>query len=181
MEAYNLFIGSRIRLTALGEDDAPIFSSWSEDGAYLRNLDTEYAVPHNVDFYKSQIQSFSADPNIIEFGIRALENNNLIGFVSLHSIEWNNQTAALAIGIGDTNSRGKGFGCEAIKLILNYAFNELNLNRVGLDVIGNNQKAISCYQKCGFIVEGTVREAVFRDGKKYNRIYMGILREEWTK
>lgn len=175
----NLFKGSRIQLTALCEADAESFAHWSGDGEYLRNLDTDYAVPHDEVFYKEQIQSAASDSHIIEFGIRVLEEDVLIGFISLHSIEWNNGAASLAVGIGASDFRGKGLGSEAIKLVLNYAFHELNLNRVGLDVIGNNKNAVSCYEKCGFIVEGTVRQAVLRDGQAYDRIYMGVLKNEW--
>lgn len=174
-----LFKSSRIQLTSLSAADAGKYVKWGEDDEYLRNLDTDYVRPRNEDFYKSQIQSFAAAPGIIEFGIYALEEKELIGFISLFSIEWNNRLATLAVGIGDANFRGKGFGSEAIQLVLNYAFNELNLNKVVLDVISNNEGAISSYRKNGFIVEGTARESILRDGNKYDKIYMGILKREW--
>lgn len=175
-----IFKGPRIKLTSLGAKDAVNLANWSGDGEYLRNLDTEYATPHNEEFYLSQINSFANAPDIIEFGIRTSNQEKLIGFISLHSIEWNNRLASLAVGIGDSSFRGKGFGSEAIQLILNYAFNELNLNKIELDVISNNINAIACYEKNGFSIEGTAREAILRDGKKYDKIYMGILRREWN-
>lgn len=67
-----------------------------------------------------------------------------------------------------------------MRLILCYAFNELNLNRVGLDVIEYNDQAIRTYQKAGFQLEGRVRSAVLRDGISYDRIMMGILYSEWN-
>lgn len=174
-----LFLGSRVRLAALTEKDAELFSKWSEDAEYLRQLDTDIAVPRSVEYFRSEIQTTSTSPNCFEMGIRTMDHNILIGFVSLHSIEWNNGSARVAIGIGEREYRNKGYGSEVMEIILRYAFAELNLNRVGLDVISNNPRAIRCYEKAGFVVEGVIRESVVRDGQKHNRICMGILRREW--
>lgn len=87
----------------------------------------------------------------------------------------------MAIGIGNTDYRGKGYGAEAVRLILRYAFYELNLNRVGLDVIEYNEQAIRTYEKAGFQLEGRVRSAVLRDGNSYDRIMMGMLYSEWNE
>ncbi|MGQ0517411.1 GNAT family N-acetyltransferase, partial [Bacillus sp. D-CC] len=78
------------------------------------------------------------------------KRNTKYGYwTKIRSIEWNNRTGLLAIGIGDANDRGKGYGREAIHLILKYAFYELNLHRVGLDVISYNKAAIELYKKMG--------------------------------
>jgi len=176
-----LFKSSRVQLVPLEIKEAIHFARWSEDGEYLRNLDTEYAIPRNEEFFKTQIQTHAEAQDMIEMGIRVSNEGSLIGFISLHSIEWNNRSASLAVGIGESDYRERGLGSEAIQLILNYAFNELNLNRVNLDVIGNNDSAISCYTRNGFVIEGSAREAVLRDGDKYDKIYMGILKREWEK
>lgn len=175
----NLFQGSRVKLTAITEQDAEMYSSWSNDSEYLRNLDTDYARSRSSEEYRSNIQATMSDLTQIEFGIRQLDNQELIGFAALHGIEWNNRAAHLAIGIGDREYRGKGYGTEAMGLLLRYAFHELNLNRVGLDVNGNNAAAIRAYEKCGFTVEGRIREGILRDGLKIDRIYMGLLYCEW--
>ncbi len=179
MSEYNLFNGERIRLTAMAEQDAESLARWSEDAEYLRSLDTDYALPRSAEFFRESIKSTAADAKNLEFGIRLLEGDLLIGFVALHSIEWNNQAGMLAIGIGERDYRGKGYGTEAVRLLLRYAFDELNMNRVGLDVISNNKAAIRSYEKAGFVAEGATRQSVLRDGQKLNRIYMGVLREEW--
>jgi RimJ/RimL family protein N-acetyltransferase len=75
--------------------------------------------------------------------------------------------------------RGKGYGSEALKLLLQFAFLELNLHRIGLDVISYNEPAIRSYIRSGFSEEGRVREAIYREGKRYDRIYMGLLKQEW--
>jgi RimJ/RimL family protein N-acetyltransferase len=177
----SLFRGKLVRLSAPREEDAEAFSRWSEDARYLRNLDTDYARPVPAREFAERFNAQRGNAQAVEFHLRTLEEDRLIGFVAVHSIEWNNQSALLAIGIGEPDYRGKGYGGDALQLILGYAFRELNLHRLGLDVIANNQPAIRAYEKAGFRREGAMREAVLRDGRRYDRVLMGILRDEWSE
>ncbi len=180
-EKENLFRGTLVRLVAPSEDDAPILARWSEDAGYLRAMDSDYARPVSPQEFAFRLSPEQADPNRLEFHIRTLADDRLIGFVALHSVEWNNGVALLAIGIGEPRYRGRGYGTDALQLILRYAFQELNLYRVGLDVIASNERALHTYEKLGFRREGTMRGAVLRDGRRTDRIYMGILRDEWAE
>jgi RimJ/RimL family protein N-acetyltransferase len=175
----NLFCGSLLRLAAPREEDVAIIARWSEDADYIRALDTDYARPRPIQEIAGLHNPEQRDPNGLLFHLRTLEGDRLIGFVALHSIEWNNRAGLLSIGIGEVDFRGKGYGSEALRLILRYAFDELNLDRVGLDVISNNERAIRAYEKAGFRHEGAMRGAVLRDGCRHDRLLMGILREEW--
>ncbi|WP_068502295.1 GNAT family N-acetyltransferase [Paenibacillus kribbensis] len=177
MKMENLFCGERIKLAAVREEDAEVMFKWGEDAEYLRNVDTDLALPYTLKQMESE---GTPSPNEVYFRLRTLADDVLIGFVAIHGIEWNNRTGQLAIGIGDMEYRGKGYGAEAVRLILRYAFYELNLNRVGLDVIEYNNQAIRTYEKAGFQLEGRVRAAVLRDGNSYDRIMMGILYSEWS-
>ncbi len=85
----------------------------------------------------------------------------------------------MAIALGERKFWGNGYGTDAMRVMLRYAFNELNLSRVGLIVFEYNPRAIRSYEKVGFIPEGRVRGAMLRDGKRWDFLYMGILREEW--
>ena len=87
----------------------------------------------------------------------------------------------MAIGIGELKFRGKGYGSDALRLIFRYGFDELNLNRIGLNVISYNARAVRCYTRVGFQVEGSLRESVLRDGQKYDQILMSILRNEYQE
>lgn len=177
MKTYhsNLFYGSMIKLSSVKEEDAEIMVRWGEDSEYLRNVDTEIAFPKN----KEQMITGDTGANQFYFHLRKIDDDMLIGFVSLHSIEWNNRAGMLAIGIGDATNRNKGFGTEALGLILRYAFLELNLDRVGLEVIEYNKGGIKAYERVGFQQEGRKRSVVYRDGMRYDIIVMGILRPEW--
>jgi RimJ/RimL family protein N-acetyltransferase len=172
----NLFYGDKVKLSIAREDDVEIMMKWGEDAEYLRNVDTEMALPKN----KEQLASEGKPgQNEVYFRLRTIDEDELIGFVAIHSIEWNNRTGLLAIGIGDAANRSKGYGSDALKLILRYAFHELNLDRVGLEVIEYNLGGIRAYEKVGFQQEGRKRSVVYRDGKRYDIIVMGILRPEW--
>ncbi|NJJ39851.1 GNAT family N-acetyltransferase [Paenibacillus apii] len=174
----SLFSGQLVRLCSSRPEDAATLALWSEDAEYLRNLDTDFAMPASVESF---VTSNNKSTNSMEFRLRTIEDNALIGFVALFNIEWNNQCGKMAIGIGNPNFRGRGYGTDALRLILRYGFCELNLHRIGLDVISNNKNAIHAYRKVGFQVEGTMRESVLRDGQKYDRILMSLLRNEYQK
>ena len=98
----------------------------------------------------------------------------------IENIDHLNKRGTLGIFIGDVEEREKGYGTEAINLILDYGFNYLNLNNIKLDVVEFNERAIACYKKCGFKECGRRRKSEFIDGKYYDRISMDILKEEFT-
>ncbi len=174
----DLFRGQLVRLAAPRQEDAATLARWSHDAAYLRDVDTDYARPRPPEAFAPP---GTADTNAIEFRLRTLDDDRLIGFVALHSIEWNNRAGLLSLGIGEPDYRGRGYGSDALRLILHYAFDELNLERVGLDVISNNAAAIRAYERAGFRREGALRSAVLRDGQHHDRILMGMLRDEWLE
>lgn len=176
---YNSLKSHRIYLSAYREEDAEHIAQWSENDSYMRDLDTDFFRPHSQNYIENGFEEMENDSSMLEFALRTTKKDELIGFVCLHTIEWNNRSAVLAVGIGNEDYRGQGYGVEAVQLILYYAFQELNLHRVGLDVISNNERAIEIYQNIGFVEEGRMRECVWREGIKLDRIVMGILEEEW--
>ena len=181
MKKYNSLCSHRIYLSAYREEDAAKMAKWSEDDIFVRNLDADYFRPHSDKYMIEHFNELENDNTMIEFALRTTKEDSIIGFVCLHTIEWNNRSASMAVGIGKSDYRGKGYGTEAIQLMLYYAFQELNLHRVGLDVISNNESAINVYQNIGFVQEGVVRECVYREGHTFDRIFMGILKKEWMK
>ena len=115
------------------------------------------------------------------FFIVRMEDNKLIGTMGLHQIDNINRTATLGIFIGEKSGRNKGYGTEAIRLILDYGFNYLNLNNIKLDVMEFNDRAIACYKKCGFKEYGRRIKCYFLNGKYYDKIEMDILAEEFKE
>lgn len=102
-----------------------------------------------------------------------------IGGIGLHSFNEADRRARLAIGISDAAKLGKGYGSEAVRLVLEYAFEKLKLHRVDLRVIAYNARAIRSYKKCGFVVEGRERESALVEGEWYDDLIMGTLESEW--
>ncbi len=106
------------------------------------------------------------------------KTHKLIGIIGLYDVNYIGHAAHLSITIGEKKDRGKGLGTEAIKTLLKWAFDELNLHSICLYVFSFNTLAIQCYQNIGFKVIGTKRETYFTEGKYYDEILMDILRTD---
>ena len=181
MDVKNFLQGNRVRLTALKKEDVSIILQWHEDIGFLRLLDSNAAVPKSEDEILLWINECARDQNTINLGIRLLEREMLIGTIGIFNIEWSNRVGDIVVGIGNRQNWGKGYGNEALNLIIYYAFNELNFHRLGINVLSYNERAIALYERTGFQQEGVMREFGMRDGKRYDLIFYGLLRNEWLK
>ena len=178
-----LYVGKLVRLTSFEPDEAAeAFSRWSRESEFMRLQDSSMAVPWSTPWVRRWMdRDLEKDGfNSIEFAIRTLDGDRFIGSIGLADISLNNRDAYVGIGIGERSYWGKGFGTDAMQIILRYAFNELNLHRVTLNVFEYNPRAIRSYEKAGFSHEGRMRNFLNRDGRRWDLIYMGILREEWV-
>ena len=174
----DLFRGSLVRLAVFdSEKDPKEMEVWSRDSFYLRLLDAGSGGPFNVRLHVEHLEKHDQDPYI--FTIRTIEDDRLIGEIGFGGMDWAAGNAWVGIGIGVKEYWGRGYGTEAMKLILRFGFEELNLHRVSLDVFDYNKRAIRSYEKAGFKIEGRERKALRRSGERYDIVYMGILREEW--
>jgi RimJ/RimL family protein N-acetyltransferase len=178
----DLFRGRLVRLTAEEpEIIAQATSLWNRDSEYqrwIRDGGIQLWSRKQIEEWVKQDLEDQKNQRFL-FWLRTVEGNKLIGFVELF-IPWRFQGDAwLAIGLGDRKYWGKGFGTEAIQLILRYAFEELDSFRVTLGVHEHNQRARRSYEKNGFVQEGRVRGEVKRDGCRVDGIMMGILKDEW--
>lgn len=179
MITSNLLRGEKVRLTAVENRDIPTIARWWEDSEFLRNYDTSPAFPKTEDQLSRLISDNQSSATDFLFGIRLLAEDTLIGLLELSGVQWTHATAYIGIGIGDQDYRGRGFGQDAMLLGLQFAFQELNLHRVWLTVIGYNARAIALYERLGFVREGAYREHVQRDGSRYDMVVYGLLRREW--
>lgn len=180
-----LFQGELVRLIAPEPQlAAGLHTGWMRDSEFVRLLDTDPArllsVDKNKEWYEKNLVEEQKNDEIFLL-IRTLEEDRTIGLIGLDGIRWTHGDAWVGIGLGEREYWGKGFGTDAMCILLRYAFEELNLHRLSLSVFEYNPRAIRSYEKVGFIVEGSARQFLNRDGQRYDMIFMGILREEWEK
>jgi RimJ/RimL family protein N-acetyltransferase len=175
-----LLTGSLVRLAA---DDpqtmSEALSRWGRDSEYWRLLASDPARLYSVQATRDWLEQEGESPSNYMFSIYTLEDNRLIGRIGLDGIVWNHAESFVGISLGERGDWGKGYGTDAMRILLRYAFTELNLHRVSLDVFEYNPRAIHSYEKVGFKVEGRVRQFLNRDGQRWDMIFMGILRDEW--
>lgn len=169
--------GKNLTLRAITRDDLPHYVQWLNDPEVTRHL--LWFLPLNIDDETDWYESQRKDPDIVNFAIEITATQKHIGSISLHVRNRLDQVAELGILIGDKTEWGKGYCQEAINLILKYGFFTLNLNRIYLRVYENNIGGIKCYERSGFVLEGTLREAGFSEGKFINHHIMSILRREF--
>ncbi|MEA3334681.1 MAG: GNAT family protein [Chloroflexota bacterium] len=179
MQNTNLLQGDQVRLTALSEEDLPLLWHWYQDAGFLRLLNATPAQPRSKKQLRSWIENSSASDRDMTLAIRTLDDDRLLGYVELDGILWNQGVASLSIAIGNRDAWGRGYGREALALILRFAFQELNLHRIGITVFSYNQRAIALYESLGFQKEGAMREFVHRDGQRHDMLVYGLLRHEW--
>lgn len=178
----NLLRGNLVRLTREEpETVARLESQWSVDSEYWRLLDWDPARRFSVKTVQKWIEKQHENEDGFAFSIRALADDRIIGGIGLDGIRWTHGDAFVGIGLGDREYWGKGYGTDAMRVILHYAFDELNLRRVTLDVFEYNPRGVRSYEKVGFVVEGRERGLILREGRRWDVIYMGILREEWEQ
>jgi RimJ/RimL family protein N-acetyltransferase len=181
----DIFTGQLVRLSAFDHEElGKAYAAWTRDSELTRLFDAGASRLHSARagtvFFEKMIKEDSPAHHF--FSIRALENNRLLGDINLDVInDWGSRDAFVGLGIGDRNDWGKGYGTDAMKIILRFAFTEHNLRRVTLTVFEYNPRAIRSYEKAGFQHEGRLRGILLRDGKRWDMHYMGILHDDWTK
>ncbi|MFD1334548.1 GNAT family N-acetyltransferase [Oceanobacillus iheyensis] len=167
----------RIYLRGMEEEDIPYKVSWINNSNFRSTLNFDY--PVSKVGTKKWLNSVAGNPNRRDFFVCNKENDKPIGYGGLLNIDYKNSKAESYMGIGDLNSQGKGYGYDIRKLILDYAFNELNLNKVYAYVWEQNTPMINLNKKTGFQIEGLLREDILSHGELRNRFIMGITKRDY--
>jgi [ribosomal protein S5]-alanine N-acetyltransferase len=177
---YPKIIGEKVYLRTIEPSDLERCLKWINDPEVTRFLASESMLFNSIreeDWIRNLYKSDSDFP----FAICLREGDVHIGNLRLGPINRLHGISIFGILIGDAENRGRGFGTEATKLILDYAFNVQNQHRVELGVFIFNERAIACYEKAGFIREGVQRKKYFKEGRYHDQIVMGILRDDWLE
>ena len=178
----NIYLGEKIRLQAQDpKEDAARMVTWQHDTEYARLLDSNpvrlWNTSQNTTWIEKRQKSDAFTD--MEFAICVLENEKIIGSCGLDGISWHNRTSWVGIGIGEREYWGKGYGTEAMQILARYAFKELGLYRLNLNVFAYNKRAIKSYEKVGYVIEGRTREAIHRDSKRWDVIFMGLIHKDF--
>ena len=174
----DLYRGSLVRLSSTSpEAMAKASAHWRRDTELHRLADTDPAQLWSEKRIKERIEK-QKDSRAYRFSLHTLADDKLIGIIGLVPDE-TCEDAWLYIAIYERDYLGKGYGTDGMKLIMQYGFLELNLRRISLGLNSYNERALKTYQKAGFQLEGRIRSDVIKDGKRYDGLFMGILREEW--
>jgi RimJ/RimL family protein N-acetyltransferase len=159
-------------------EDLPTVTRWYRDPelARLTRYQTRPMSPAEVErFFRTRLLSADA----LAYAIVERRLGQPIGFTTFSALDADNGSVLFHITIGERGAWGRGLGTETAELMLGHAFERLGLHRVGLSVFSFNTRAIRSYEKVGFRVEGRLRDAILRDGRYWDEIQMGILRDEW--
>ncbi len=147
------------------------------------DVPTEHVQPglaqENADKWFEEIQGKQGQTGV-DFGVFTLEGK-IMGHVQLHSIDWQDRSAELGLGFAKVSDRGKGYGTNALQLIVRYAFDHLGLHRLAANPVAFNSPAIRVLEKCGFQLEGHQRDAFFFGGRWYDRVVFSILEAEFRQ
>jgi RimJ/RimL family protein N-acetyltransferase len=170
--------GSLVVLRHHRMDDLPHVRRWYRDLdlARLTRYSLQPMTDEEVDrFFHGRLMS----PESVAYAIEIRETGRLIGLTTFSNLDPDNGSVLFHISLGEPDARGQGYGTEATRLMLQLAFERIGLYRVSLSVFGFNERAIRSYQKAGFRLEGRAREAIVRDGERFDELSMGILAPEW--
>ena len=180
----DIFCGKSVRLSAYDpEEMSKAFARWTRNSEYVRLL---FGFPRHMLSAKAELKWMEEEvgelsPASYFFSIRTLAEDKLIGELGLDVVNWRGRDAFVGLGIGEPEYWSKGYGTDIMNVLLRFAFTEVNLRRVTLGVFEYNPRAIRAYEKAGFRHEGRLRQSLNHEGKRWDNLFMGILREEWLE
>ena len=173
MRYFKKMVGQRIYLSPMNVDDAEQYAAWLNDVEVAGYLGPVYTRALSLAAEREYLESSAQQGQ--NYAIVLKEGDKLIGNISLMDVDHRNRSATLGLFIGDAEYRSKGFGAEAIRLIVDYGFKWLNLHNIDLHVFANNPRAIACYENVGFREYGRRTEDSFMGGEYVDSLGMEIL------
>jgi RimJ/RimL family protein N-acetyltransferase len=171
-----MFRGQKVLLRALKRSD--LERQWEfENDPELWYWDGGTPKPSSLEVLLSQFEQIANDKESVSFSIEA--DGIYIGHCGLHSFNETARNCEMSVEIGDRSYQGHGYGREVIRLLLDYAFEHRNMNRVHLKTHSENERAIRAYKACGFVEEGRMRQHIWVRGHFVDSVLMAILKSEY--
>ena len=173
-----MLLGNKVYLSSVNEESIEQLRKWRNDPG-LRKYFREYreiSKQMQKSWFENKVLN---DDNQVNFEIHNKKTKELIGHCGLYYINWLHRKAEFGIYIGDSKHRNGGYGSDALRQLIKYGFEELNLNKIWCEVYGNNE-AIDIYRHIGFEDEGVLREDVYKNGKYLDSYVLSILRKNYN-
>ncbi|KGK85998.1 GNAT family protein [Clostridium sp. HMP27] len=176
-----MYYGEKVCLRAYKEEDINIATSFVNDKELKKFLVTTIPFPMSLweeeTWIKSQTANQSGEYN---FAIEDVKTNKYIGGCGIQKVNWISRVATVGIMIGDKEYWSKGYGTDAMKVLMEFIFENMNINKIRLSTFSFNERARKCYEKCGFKVEGVLKDEIFKEGKYYDEIIMAAFKRNIT-
>lgn len=170
--------GEKVTLRALEKSDMQRLHEFANDYELHLLADDEEFVPRSREQVEKMFEDLGKNPEEVgPFGIEA--DGLLIGTCGLHHFDKHSRVCSFGINISDRTYLGRGYGRDAVGVLLEYAFVHRNLHKVWLTVYADNERAIRSYKALGFVEEGLQKEQVWNQGRYKDWLYMGLLRTDW--
>jgi diamine N-acetyltransferase len=168
--------GKRVSLRAIERDDLPRYVEWFNDPSVVEYFGQvfPFSLAEEEAWYENMLQ----DRSVRNFAIE-LEGRH-VGGGGFNRIDPRNASAEVGLFIGLPELWDQGLGFDALSTLVRFGFEQMNLNRIGLRVFAENERAVHLYEKAGFQHEGRWRQAEYRYGRYHDLLWMSVLREEWT-
>lgn len=173
--------GTLVNLRAHEMTDAERYAAWFNDPEVTRYLRKRY--PFSLLAEEEFLREKTSKPvsyDHVGFAIDAKDGVH-IGSIGFHAVSPEDRRAEIGIAIGDKRYWGKGYGADALRTLMQFGFEEMNLYRIELTVDERNERARACYRACGFVEEVRLRQDRYADGAYYDTLWMGILDDEWRQ
>ena len=179
-----MFIGQRVRLRPMEKEDVPRFVRWFADPdlRYFLSVYKPMGLDQEEQWYEQNLKAGDEQAWSIDAQSDDLSQGPWvhIGACGFHRIDWRCRCGEVGIAIGPRDYWGHGHGTDALQTLVTWGFGTLNLHRVFLRVFADNARAIRCYEKAGFQLEGRLRQDNYVNGAYRDSLVMGLLREEWA-
>lgn len=171
---------SRVYLRALEPEDYKVSISWRKDDQIWNMLGgPKYFVSEAYE--KKWVEDTIFNSIDVKLAVCDINTGKYIGNVYMTDINQLNRTCVSHILIGGKSYWGQGYAKEALMLALDYMFNERNMNRVQAIVLESNVASLKMHQKCGYQIDGLLRQSVYKNGKYQNQYVLSLLKEDYLK
>jgi len=176
-----MYIGEKIRLREYRKSDIIDAQRYLNDSEIKKYIMSGIPYLYTLTDEEKWFENVSATKDTYNFAIETIEEKLYIGGCGIDNVDWKNSIVVVGIFIGNKEYLNKGYGTDAMNVLISFIFNQMNINKIKLNVYSFNERAIKSYKKSGFIIEGVLRDEIYRDGQYYDKITMGLLKKDFIK